>query len=131
MAKKIEVRAALNFERFRQGRAYEISSDDDRLMSLLGVGYLEPTSDLEADYAGWDRSSELGMGADDDLPAVRGDGVARSSEAARVEGVVNVADSAAPDGNSELGARKRPGSRTGIVKEGADRGEDFGKAGDA
>lgn len=129
MAKNIEVRAGLNFEKFRQGRVYEISSDDDRLMSLLGVGYLEPTSNREADYAGWDRSSELGVGSDHSGVVVHSDGVAGSSEAS--EELTHVENSAESDGDKKLGTRERPGSRTGVVDEGVDRGEDSGEAGNA
>jgi hypothetical protein len=138
MPKRIEVRANLNFGRFRQGRVYEISTDDDRLMSLLGVGYLEPTSDLEEDYAGWDRSSELGVGINNNLSAVRGDGVAGPSEASRlkvdtskISGVSDVADSSEQGSDKKLGTRKRSGSRVGVVDESSDRGESSSPAGNA
>lgn len=127
MTKQIEVRAALNFDKFRQGQVYAISSEDDRLMSLLGVGYLEPTSNREADYVGWDRSPELGVGSDHGGVVVHSDGVAGSPEAS--EELTHVTDSSESDGGKKLSSRKRPGSRTGVVDEGVDRGEDSGEAG--
>lgn len=131
MSRRLEVRANLNFGSFRQGRVYEISIDDDRMMSLLGVGYLEPTSDLEEDYAELGRPAELGVGTDSIRASRPGDGDPESVPPPAVGEADDVADRPEPSGSAALGASTRPGSRTGIVDASPRRRKDSRKAGDA
>lgn len=121
MAKPLEVRATTSFGAFRQGRVYEVDLEDDRMMSLLGVGYLEPTSDLEDDDAGLDRASELDVGSDSGGAAVHSDGVARSSQ---TEGMNDVGDSAESSDDSAHGTSKRVRGRKASSGEDSDRGAD-------
>jgi hypothetical protein len=127
MSKRLEVRAAVSFGVFRAGNVYEIDIEDDRIMSLLGVGYLEPTSDLEDDDdVRRNRSSELGVGDSGTTVVDGGDDLARSSEA---EGVVDVADHPGPVSDAALGTSARVrGRKTSGVKD-ADRGAGTGQDG--
>lgn len=134
MSKSLEVRATVSFGAFRQSNVYEIDLEDDRMLSLLGVGYLEPTSDLEEaerqddDDAGLDRSSGLVVGSDSGSTAVHRNGVARFSEA---EGVSDVSDRAesSDDPGVRASKRVRGGKTTGITDSG--RGEDSRSDGNA
>lgn len=129
MSKPLEVRAVMSFGVFRQNGIYEIDLEDDRMMSLLGVGYLEPTSDLEDDDAGLDRSSELDVGSDSGGAAVHRDGVAGLPEAS--EGLSDVSDRAEPGSDSAHRASKRVrgGKAIGVTDSGG--GSDSGEVGDA
>lgn len=129
MSKPLEVRAVTSFGAFRQNKIYEIDLEDASMLSLLGVGYLEPTSDLEDDDdAGLDRASQLVMGRDSGGAAVHRHGVAGLSEA---EGVSDVSDRAEQGRDSGVRASKRVrgGQTTGITDSG--RGKDAGSDGDA
>jgi hypothetical protein len=127
MPKFLEVRAAVSFGVFRAGNVYEIDIEDQRIMSLLGVGYLEPTSDLEDDDVQRNRSSELGVGDPGATVIDGGDDLARSSE---TEGVVDGADHLGPVSDAALGTSARVrGRKTSGVKD-ADRGTDTSQNGD-
>lgn len=134
MSKPLEVRATVSFGTFRQNRVYEVDLEDDRMLSLLGVGYLEPTSDLEEaerqdDDAGLDRASGLVVGSDHGGAAVHRDGVAGSSETS--EGMTDVRDRAEPSSDSAHRASKRVrgGKTTGVTD--SDGGKDSGEVGNA
>jgi hypothetical protein len=133
MPKPLEVRAITSFGVFRIGNVYEVDIEDQAIMSLLGVGYLEPTSDLEEaegqdDDAGLDRSPELGVG-DSGVPAADGgDDLARRSEA---EGVADVADSAGPGSDATFGTSARVRSRKAASRESSRRGSNSGEVGNA
>ena len=134
MSKPLEVRAITSFGAFRIGNVYEVDIENDSIMALLGVGYLEPTSDLEEaeseedDDVRLDRSPELGVG-DSGLPSpVGGNDLARRLEA---EGVADGADrvESGSDTPRRTSARVRGGKAAGI--EDADRGEDSRSDGNA
>src|SRR5688572_3217785 len=119
MPKLLEVRASLSFGVFRAGRVYEVDIEDDRIMSLLGVGYLEPTSDLEDDDVQRNRSAGLDVGVADSLLAHRGDDLARSSKVGEVN---DGEDQAGSHGDSELGTSARVRGRETSGVEDSDRG---------
>lgn len=123
MPKRLEVRAVTSFGAFRQGKVYDIDIEDDRMMSLLGVGYLEPTSDLEEDYAGMVLRDSAGTA---DLRDVRTVGSSGSETVG--EGKSNVADSLGPNGDPQLSAPKRGRGRGTTVPANPSGGEDSGTA---
>jgi hypothetical protein len=129
VSKPLEVRAVTSFGAFRQNKIYEIDLEDDRMLSLLGVGYLEPTSDLEDDDAGLDRASGLVMGSDSGGAAVHRDGVAGLPEASKE--LSDVSDRAEPGDDSAHRASKRVrgGKTIGVTDSGG--GSDPGSVGDA
>lgn len=123
MPKRLEVRAVTSFGAFRQGRVYDIDIEDDRMMSLLGVGYLEPTSDLEEDY---DWSGVRGTSGGADLRDVRV--VGSSGSEAVGERKVDVEDHPESSGDPELSAPKRGRGRGVTIPANPSRGEDSGTA---
>jgi hypothetical protein len=126
MPKHLEVRAVTTFGRFRIGRVYEVDIEDQSIMSLLGVGYLEPTSDLEDD-------DELGATAGMDLPGatvgvdLRDVRVVGSPESS--EGVADGADSVGQVGDTARRASARVRGRKAAGVQDADRGADSGEVG--
>lgn len=123
MKRRLEVRAVTSFGAFRQGKVYDIDIEDDRMMSLLGVGYLEPTSDLEEDY---DWSDVRGTPGGTGLHSVR---VVGSSEPEAVDKEASdVEDHPGPGGDPELSAPKRGRGRGIIVSTNPSGGEDSGAA---
>lgn len=124
MPKRLEVRATVSFGVFREGRVYDIDIEDGRMMSLLGVGYLEPTSDLEEDHGRDDLRDSAGTTNLRDVRTVGSPG----SETVG-EGKTDVADRSESGSDKELGARKGRGGRIGLVDANAPGGTDSGPAG--
>lgn len=123
MPKPLGVRATVSFGSFRQGRVYEIDLEDDRMMSLLGVGYLEPM--LEDDDAGLDEPAGLDVRGDAGGAGLRDIRVVGSSQSS--EGVSDVGDSAESSDDSAHGTSKRVRGRKASGGEDSARGSDSGE----
>lgn len=128
MSKRLEVRAALSFGVFRAGRVYEVDIEDDRIMSLLGVGYLEPTSDPEVDdelgsTAGLDSTGSTGGSGVRDVRVV---GSPQSSK-----GVTDVARRPGQIRDSQLGTSARVRGRKATGSENVGGGSDSGEDGNS
>lgn len=128
MSKPLEVRAITTFGRFRIGEVYEVDIEDGSIMALLGVGYLEPTSDLEDDDVRLRESSRMGVADLGDPGVDGGDDLEGSSP---TEGVADGADHPGSHGDTprRTSARIRGGKASGV--EDADRGEESRPDGNA
>jgi hypothetical protein len=123
MSKPLGVRAVVSFNQFRAGKAYEVDIEDQSVMALLGVGYLEP---IEEERHGQVDPGDRVHG----VPGVRGVPVVGSSGSVETE-VTDVDDPAEPAEHASRGKGKRVRAGSASGGEDAHGGEASRSNGDA